>query len=267
VSGDKTLQVGYGLSYWRGLSFYDCVTTENNSMRTGCANDKTRPVPSARVSRVVLVNIIGEKHVMRSDQHKWLEAARVARRLHGLEQTQITYSVLHVRVAGSDVVNQAQQRYYLAKPDDPNKAPRGRLRYAGKNFRIRLSLYDARFSTHDLLFRKPVGNALLLTYPNGRKQEVPLVDGKVVLKSMPRGLYNVEVETGAGIKMQVPLSLSRNQNMQLKVISYADLLSSFLVFVLVSVTLVTVRRPTLRAAIRNWLVRLGRGLRLVEEQR
>jgi hypothetical protein len=266
LTGDKTLQSGYGVSYLRGLSFYDCVTIENETSRTGCAGNEIRSVSRQRVTRAVLANIIGEKFVLRSNQRAWLEGLRVARRLNGLEPTLITYSVLHVRVAGSDVVNQAQQRYYLAAPGIVTP-PRGRLRYAGKTFRIRLSLYDAHFSTYDLLLRKPIGKALLLTYPDGRQQNVPLVDGKAVLTSMPRGLYNVVVKTGAGIKMQVPLSLSRNQNMQLKVISYVDLLGSFLVFVLISVALVTARRPTLRAALRAWFARLGRGFRVFEARR
>jgi hypothetical protein len=66
---------------------------------------------------------------------------------------------------------------------------------------------------------------------------------------MPRGLYNVKVKTGAGIPMTVPVSLSKNQDMQLKVITYADVGGSFVIFALISVLLVTARRPALRAAI------------------
>ncbi len=212
----------------------------------------------------VLANIIGEKYVLRSDQRVWLEGSRVARRLNGLEETVITYSVLHARVGGSDVVNQAQQRFYLARTA---RIPRGHVRLADKTFRIRLSLYDARFSTHDLLFRGPVGKYLQLIYPDGREQNKRLVDGKATLLSLPRGLYKVTVKTGSGLEMQVPVSLSKNQDMQLKVISYADIAGSFLMFALVSVGLVTARRPVLRAAIRRKLAKLGRGLRLSEAGR
>ncbi len=266
VDRSRTLEVGYGVSYLRGLSFYDCVGTEDTdrAMTSGCSNEETRPVSPSRVGIVVLANIIGEKYVLRSDQRVWLEGSRVARRLNGLEETVITYSVLHARVGGSDVVNQAQQRFYLARTA---RIPRGHVRLADKTFRIRLSLYDARFSTHDLLFRGPVGKYLQLIYPDGREQNKRLVDGKATLLSLPRGLYKVTVKTGSGLEMQVPVSLSKNQDMQLKVISYADIAGSFLMFALVSVGLVTARRPVLRAAIRRKLAKLGRGLRLSEAGR
>jgi hypothetical protein len=263
ISSNTTLQVGYGVSYLRGLTFYDCVGAENNDTRTGCEKNRTRPVSGSGVESVELASMIGEKVTLHRGERKWLEGVRVARRLHGLDETLITYSVMRVMVSGTNVVNQAQQRYYFAKPADPRKTPYGRhLHFAPSSLRVRLSLYDATFTTHDLLFRRPVGNAIQLTYPDGHKRLVALHDGRADLKSLPRGLYDVVVQTGAGIKMKVPVSLSKNQDMQLKVISYADVGASFLVFGLVALALVTARRPTLRAAIVERALRLVRGLRL-----
>jgi hypothetical protein len=261
VDRSRTLEVGYGVSYLRGLSFFDCVKADTTEARTGCEDNLTRPVSRSRVTSVTLVNSIGEKFPLTSDQREWLEGVRVARRLNGLEETLITYSVMEVMVGGSDVVNQAQQRFYLAKPKK-TFAGQALLPVAAKTFRIRLSLYDAHFSTHDLLLRGPIGQVLQLTYPDGRKRQVPLDNnGEVSLHSMPRGLYQVKVKTSAGIPMEVPVSLSKNQDMQLKVISYADVGGSFLLFGLISIVLVTARRPTLRSAIRRRVSRLGRNWR------
>jgi hypothetical protein len=252
VDRSKTLQAGYGVKYLRGLSFIDCRgsgTTED------CGRSAARVVPASRVRSVTLANSIGEKFVFLSNQPRWLEGARVARRLNGLEETLITYSVMAASVganSSSNVVNQAQQRFYLTRP---KKLPK-RWQLAEKTFRIKLSLFDAHFSTHDLLLGTPIGRSLQLTYPDGRKRDVPLVHGEAKLTSLPRGLYKVKVKTGAGIPMEVPVSLSKNQDVQLKVISYADVFGSFLVFALVSVGLVTARRPTLRAAIRQALTGL-----------
>jgi hypothetical protein len=254
VDRSRTLQVGYGVSYLRGLSFFDCVKLED---RHGC-DGRSRPVSPRRVTSVTFANSVGEKFVFRSNQRRWLEGVRVARRLNGLEETLITYSVMQVMVGGSDVVNQAQQRFYLATSKKPLF---GSLPVARKTFRIRLSLYDAHFSTHDLLLRGPIGQVLQLTYPDGRKRDVSLDHGEVSLRSMPRGLYKVKVKTSAGIPMEVPVSLSKNQDMQLKVISYADVGGSFLLFALVSIVLVTARRPGLRAAIRRQVAKLGRNWR------
>jgi hypothetical protein len=266
--GSRVLQVGYGVNYLRGLTFYDCIGAEDNETRTGCADNETRPVKASEVKSVTLANMIGEKFVLARGERRWLEGVRVARRLHGLEETLISYSVMQVMVSGTNVVNQAQQRYYFARPADPRKTPYGRhLRFAASLLHVRLSLYDANFTTHDLLFRRPVGNAIQLTYPDGHKRRVALHGGRAVLKSLPRGLYDVVVKTRTGIQMKVPVSLSKNQNMQLKVISYADVGASFLVFALVAVGLVSARRPTLRAAVRQRIVKLVRGLRLLEAGR
>jgi hypothetical protein len=262
VDRSRALEVGYSVSYRRGLSFFDCVRLEN---RDGCRG-RSRPVAPSRVTSVTLVNSLGEKFELSSKERAWLEGVRVARRLNGLEETLITYSVMEVMVGGSDVVNQAQQRFYLAKPTKTFEG-QALLPVAAKTFRIRLSLYDAHFTTHDLLMRGPIGKVLQLTYPDGRLRDVPLDNGEVTLHSMPRGLYQVKVKTRAGIPMQVPVSLSKNQDMQLKVISYADVGGSFLVFALISIVLVTARRPALRDAIRRQVARLGGRVRRMEARR
>jgi hypothetical protein len=261
VDRSRTLEVGYGVSFLRGLSFFDCVRADKPLMRTGCEDNYTRPVPQKRVTTVSLASSVGETFPFRSNQRRWLEGVRVARRLTSLEETPITYSVMRVIVGGSDVVNQAQQRFYLSR----DVRPQGRLSLADKTLRIRLSLYDAHFSTHDLLLRGPIGQVLQLTYPDGRKRDEPLHHGEASLHSMPRGLYQVKVKTGAGIPMEVPVSHSKNQDVQLKVISYADVGGSFLVFALVSIVLVMARRPTLRSTIRRRITRLGRNWRRAME--
>lgn len=268
LAGSRVLEVGYGLKFLRGLSFYDCTGAEDSTTRSGCADDRTRPVKASEVGSVTLANMIGQKFVLKRGRPAWFEGVRVARRLNGLEETVITYSVMQLMVSGTNVVNQAQQRYYLSRPGDPKKTPSGRhIRFAGRNLNVRLSLYDAKFATHDLLFRRPVGNAIELTYPNGRKRLVPLHNGVTTVKSLPRGLYQVVVKTSAGIRMTVPVSLSKNQDMQLKVISYADVGSSFLAFVLVSLGLVIARRPAMRGAIREKVTKLVRDLRPAEAGR
>ena len=268
VAGSQTLEVGYGEKFLRGLSFYDCIGAEDAETKTGCSDDRVRTVHSSEADTITLANIIGEKIVLRRGQRAWLEGSRVTRRLNGLEETIITYSVMQVMVSGTNVVNQAQQRYYFARPGDRRKVPKGaHVRFAGRDLHVRLSLYDAKFTTHDLLFRRSVGEGIQLTYPNGQKRLIPLHDGTATVQSLPRGLYHAVVKTKAGLRMTVPVSLSRNQDMQLKVISYADLGTSFLVFLLVSLTLVTARRPTLRAAIRQWLSKMFRSVALPEVRR
>jgi hypothetical protein len=217
VSGNTRTEVGYSVSYRIRQTFVDL---------------QNRPVDGHRVSTVTLASSLGERYRLRADEAAWLEGTRVARRLNGLEKTLIRYSLMDARVEGSNVVNQAQQRFYIAKTP---------------TLRIRLSLYSAHFSTHDLLFRTSIGSGILLTLPNGKVEEHPLDgNGEVTLRSLPRGEYGVKVKTGAGISMAVPVALSRNQEVPLKVISYVDLAVGFIAFAAVSIILVLGRRPHLR---------------------
>jgi hypothetical protein len=217
VSGDTRIEVGYGVSYRIRQTFVDL---------------QNRPVDAHRVSTVTLASSLGERYRLPSNEAAWLEGTRVARRLNGLEKTLIRYSLMDARVEGSNVVNQAQQRFYVAKTP---------------TLRIKLSLYSAHFSTHDLLFKTSIGSAILLTLPNGQVEEHPLDgNGEVTLRSLPRGEYGVKVKTGSGISLAVPVALSRNQEVPLKVISYVDLAVGFIVFASTSILLVFSRRPYLR---------------------
>jgi hypothetical protein len=230
IDGTTNLEVGYGISYRVDTSFIDLAG---------------RRIPPARVKSVTLASSLGEKYVLGGGEPKWLVGVRVARRLNGLERTLVRYSVLAVDVEGANVVNQAQQRFYIAQT---------------RALRIRLSLYDAHFSTRDLVLPISIGHAIRLTYPNGRRRDVPLVHGEVTLTSLPRGQYQVKVLTGMGIAPQVPVALSRNQDVPLKVISYGDLAGGFLLFVGMSFGLIAARRPKLRAAMRprRWLKAVSR---------
>jgi len=217
VSGNTRIEVGYTVSYRVRQTFVDL---------------QNRPVDARRVSTVTLVSSVGEKFRLQAGARTWLDGTRVSRRLNGLEKTLIRYSLMDARVEGSNVVNQAQQRFYVGKTP---------------TLRIRLSLYSAHFSTHDLLFRTSIGSAILLTLPNGKVEEHPLNgNGEVTLRALARGEYGVKVKTGAGISMAVPVALSRNQDVPLKVISYVDLAVGFIAFAAVSIILVLGRRPHLR---------------------
>ena len=80
--------------------------------------------------------------------------------------------------------------------------------------------------------------------------------GNLLLSSLPRGTYTVDVHAG-GYVPSVSLALSKNQSLDVKVVSYLDM-SLLLVLVLVSVTvLILFPRPFLRLRLRA----LGSGRR------
>jgi hypothetical protein len=127
-------------------------------------------------------------------------------------------------------VNQAQQRFL---PSRQRVVP------------LRLLFYDTTVRARDALFGFPIGHALELRYPNGHVERPRLGGGgKVRLRALPRGDYEVKV-SGAGISFTRPLSVSRNQEVELKVLSWLDLGLAALALASVALGLLVVRRPHL----------------------
>jgi hypothetical protein len=194
-----------------------------------------------RVLRMTLSNTLGSRISFSPSWPQWLRATGLARSFRGLEPTFVQYSVEQALVNGSNVVNQSQQRFYPAKT---------------RRFTTQLLLYSARVRVRDFLFGNSIGNQLLLVYPNGDHVVEPLRNGALLLSSLPRGTYGIDVRAG-GYVPSVSLALSKNQSLDVKVVSYLDMFLLF-VLVLVSVTvLILFPRPFLRLRLRA----LGSGRR------
>jgi hypothetical protein len=183
-----------------------------------------------RVSRMTLSNTLGSRARFVPSWPQWLLATGLARSFRGLEPTFVQYSVERALVNGSNVVNQSQQRFYPAKT---------------RRFTAHLLLYSARVRVRDFLFGTSIGNQLNLVYPNGNRVAYPLKGGNLLLSSLPRGTYALHVHAG-GYVPSVSLALSKNQSLDVKVVSYLDM-ALLLVLVLVAVTvLILIPRPFLR---------------------
>jgi hypothetical protein len=194
-----------------------------------------------RVSRMTLSNTLGSRVSFAPSWPRWLRATGLARSFRGLEPTFVQYSVERALVNGSNVVNQSQQRFYPAKT---------------RRFTAQLLLYSARVRVRDFLFGTSIGNQLSLVYPSGTSVGYRLRGGNLLLSSLPRGTYTLDVHAG-GYVPSVSLALSKNQSLDVKVVSYLDM-ALLLVLVLLSVTvLILFPRPFLRLRLRA----LGSGRR------
>jgi hypothetical protein len=216
------LEVGYELSYPVTIGFVD-LNGEKVSPR--------------RVTSVTIRNTLGSVEEYEGPGPHWFQAVRLLRRFIGLTPKPVQYSVETVMVDGSNVVQRAEQRFFVTGEEHRN---------------IKLLLYSVRFTSQDALFGSPIGSHVLLEYPDGEQQRVPLAeDGTVEVSSLARGSYMASVEA-SGISPPVPVSVSRNfQEATLKVISYLDI--GLFLFVLVSsaIGLALIGRPRLRSAIRS----------------
>jgi len=120
----------------------------------------------------------------------------------------VRYRVQRVDVDGSNVV-QVNQQAFVPSQEASVVVP--------------LLLRTAHFSTRDLLFGGPVGRSVRLTYPDGRRATVALnADGNATLEELARGRYSVSVDA-AGYSFLRPVVLSRNQYIDLPVLTYLDI--------------------------------------------
>jgi hypothetical protein len=191
---DKPLQAGFEVSYPVSQTFVDL---------------SNQSVNFSRITSVTLKGSNGTTYTFEDDNPHWLPAGRVIRLNNGLQETKILYSIISVVIDGSNVVSQAQQRYYV----HPNDV-----------WPIKLLLYSARFTAHDALFGFPVGTGVHVEYPDSDVQTFTF-NSKNEHQSdgLARGIYRVTVLGAKGYAPPTPIALSRNQNVELMVFSYLDM--------------------------------------------
>jgi len=218
VPRKKVLQVGYDIQATISYRFVDL---------------DGRPVDPTRIEGLVLKSSTGEVRELPAagrDAVTTVQAGRVIPTHSGLEVSPVQWSVEAVIVHGTNVVNRKQQRFYPIEEQD---------------WTIALLLYSATFTVRDTFLGLPVGRAVRLTYPDGSSQLVPLRDGRATVDSLPRGDYQVEVIGTFGWSPRVPVALSRDQTVDLTVMSGIDLSLIVILVTTSAVALVLAGRPQL----------------------
>ncbi len=215
---DQPLQIGFDVSQRISWSYVDL----DNS-----------PVDPGRATSVTVKGTHGVTQVFHDYQPEWLLASRTVRLQGGLQVAKIQWGVQSVMVDGANTVNQGQQRFYV----EP-----------GDNWKVQLLLFTAHLSAQDALFGFPVGSGFNLVYPNGSEEFFPAgPDGTTVAALLARGQYAAGVVHAPGLAPAAPIALTREQDVQLRVISYFDLTVFILVLGSVSLGLLFVGRPRLLA--------------------
>jgi hypothetical protein len=194
VQGDDELMVGLSRSYPISLTFVD---------RQG------QPVDSSRIMSVTIKSSHGTRYALDPNEEHWRTANRIARLRNGLEATEVQYGVESVYIDGANVVNQNQQRFIVE-----GKA----------TWTVQLLLYAARVRAKDALFGFPIGTGVNVRYPDGKLRYIPFDENnELVIDDLARGLYRLQVVGASGIAPETPLSVSRDQDLELKVLSTLDI--------------------------------------------
>jgi hypothetical protein len=144
----------------------------------------------------------------------------------------IEWAIQSVMVDGTNVVTRARNRFSPRTLHGPYKVP--------------LLFFSAKVTSSDAIFGFPLGTSVTLTYPSGRTRLVKLAkDGTIDLTGLPRGNFKIKADA-PGVSPERPLALSRDQVVDLKVISYLDLALAAAVLGALAILLLVIRRPHLR---------------------
>lgn len=193
---DKLVQAYFDLNYPTTLLFQD--------------GDKN-PIDASQVTSITLRNSVGNTYLFTGEQLRSpqvLPGSRVVPSREGRQSEPFTYSVLEVIVGGSNVVNKSQQFFEA-----------GEIR----EFRVKLLLFSVTITARDALFGGSTGTGVEVKFPDGHMEEYSFAkDQTVTLNSLPRGEYEVGV-IGGGFAPPRPLTLSRDQTLELEAVTTLDM--------------------------------------------
>jgi hypothetical protein len=199
-------------------------------------------VDPSRITAITMRNSLGSVVTYPDGRERMFQASRSVRRPQGLESVEIRYSVESVEVDGSNVVNSGQQRFYAGRD---------------QTWEISLLLYSMRVIPHDALFGFTAGSEIEVTFPNGATELIAAgEDGQLVVPWLARGIYRVQVADAPGWAPAMPVALSRDQEVELRVISYLDMVLAIALGLAVALGLLHRGRPHI---IRGTVQAAGRG--------
>jgi hypothetical protein len=165
-------------------------------------------VDASIIDTITVKSITGEVRELPAHEESWLQGSRVVPLSGGLLMKELQWTVQRVDYSGSNVVNASQQRFLPAQQEEID---------------VNLLFYRIDVSVQDAFFGFSHSGTVELLYPDGRSERFSLdEDGRLTLPSLPRGNYTLTT-MGAGPDLARPLSLSRDQDLNLSLYSWLDL--------------------------------------------
>ncbi|RZU75683.1 glycosyl hydrolase family 99 [Micromonospora kangleipakensis] len=196
-------------------------------------------VPADRVTAMRLRSNTGEIHDLSGAElarPRWVAESRTQQGPQGLASKQLYYVVDSAMVDGTSVVNRAGQRF---------------VPWEQQAWVVQLLFFRVSFTATDMFFTQQVGDGIELTRADGGVQRLPFGrDGTALVPDLPRGTYTITV-LGGGVSFGRPVSISKDQEVTLTVISPADLTLVTVAVLVVAVGLVLLGRPHLLGRLRH----------------
>jgi hypothetical protein len=157
----------------------------------------------------------------------WLDAMRPSFHHSVLSAEPVTYSLQTVMVRGTNVVDAGRQTFTPAATVNPT---------------FTTQFHDLVITGHDAIFKSKLGTSATVTFPDGGKLTVPLIDHTATLTNLPRGNYKVTIDAGKAIVGVQQFGLSKDKTADLIVISAVDLVILLGVLLLIAVALLVIGR-------------------------
>lgn len=217
------LEAGFTVNYQVNQEFYDLQGAK---------------VDPARISSMVIRGV-GTTFTFDKAGPVWLPANRLTRRIGDrLESDEILYYFRDVTIDGANVVNKGEQRFRI-RPDDV--------------WPVQVLLYSVQFSARDAMFRSPIGKGIELTYPDGQKKEFffDSPDAEITVSSLARGSYSARIIGAGGSAPPTPVHLSRDQGVELLMLSYLDIAVITGIPLLIALAFFFIGRPWWLRALRH----------------
>jgi hypothetical protein len=209
-------------------------------------DNKGRPLDPDRISAVKIRSDTGQVMDLPKTGTVWLDGTQPVYRKSELVENDVSYSLQSITVSGTNIVDAGRQRFSPAK---------------GASVTLAGQFHDLTVRAHDAIYQGSVAGQARVTCPDGTVQTVPLgPDHTATLHNLPRGRYSVTVVSGGGLVLADEFILSRDKELDLPVVSRADLGTIGVAAVLVAVGLLLAGRSRLRRRLRAVAVRAVRGL-------
>ena len=191
------------------------------------------PVDPEMVESLTFKSSTGVTHTFERGEHTvqhMMPGSRVVPTQAGPINKKIYHTLESVTVRGSNVVNRAQQRYL---PADET------------NWTIQLRFFFVNFTARDAFFGFPIGSAVKMVYPDSSVEEKKFGSGASLrLGPLPRGEYQVSA-VGPGFSPPAPLMLTRDQVVDMKIVTYIDMAFAGIVVAVIAFGLLFIGRPQL----------------------
>jgi hypothetical protein len=191
---DSGPQLALNLSYLVGFTFSNHGT----------------PVKASAMKTIVVRGGTGQVVELPAHEPSWLQGRRAVPKRASLVVKNVDWSVERVISAGSNVVNQSQQRF----------RPGNR-----KTVDVTVLFFSLRVRVSDGLYGLHLSNRVQLQYPDRTSRTFSVDEnGEATLPNLPRGDY-VLTPLGAGLTMAHPVGISRDQTVDIQFYSWVDVLT------------------------------------------